>query len=183
MIGDVEGISWSVVVGLGLVSSSACSAIVSETLSEREPRFGNAGSSNVFRRGLCRLPDGPRGLDGLPGLLAKTCRPLESSPGEECARVMRGAPRDAADRERRWVRENGERFRGRVGSVEENGKAIVVSSSCPSALRRVVLVPLDSLSESSGGLGGSMISSGASVEVHMADQQPSGKTEGGGVGG
>ncbi len=71
------------------------------------------------RSGLVRRPGVPSGLDGrLVMLVDMRILPLVSIMGEECALVMRGALRAVAeDRDRRWLRENGERLRVRIGNV------------------------------------------------------------------
>lgn len=92
----------------------------------------------ALRRGLRRrTPEPPAGLRGLTGRVGYTKRPVESRLGEECARCIGGALREEAeDRERRWDREKGERFRGRSGRVEK--RVVDVRSSGGSETRRGV---------------------------------------------
>jgi hypothetical protein len=108
-------------------SSSACSVIVSEIF--REPTLKLHGSSAI-RRGLCLLVEWSMGLNGRLGLLTERCRPLESKPGEEWARVIGGAARGMAnDRDREWIRVKGVAFRGGPDVVEGSERVVVKSRS------------------------------------------------------
>ena len=80
-------------------------------------------SSKGRLSGLCRRPDARRGLGGL----AVTC-PEVSTIGEECALVIGGADSELRDeRERRWLLEYGDRFRGRKGKEVSLFKGGVVA--------------------------------------------------------
>ena len=70
------------------------------------------------------------GLNGRLGLLTERCRPLESKPGEEWARVIGGAARGMAnDRDREWIRVKGVAFRGGPDVVEGSESVVVKSRS------------------------------------------------------
>lgn len=89
-------------------------------------------SSDCLLMGLRCRRGGPRGLAGR-GIIG---RPAVLGTGDECARVICGALREALpeDLDLRWPLANGERVRGRKGKddterVEKGGRAVGVSGS------------------------------------------------------
>lgn len=81
------------------------------------PKLGYISSIGRLS-GLVRRPGGPSGLEGRTVVVDMRTRPVVSITGEECALVIGGAVKELAEeRDRRGLRETGERLRDREDNV------------------------------------------------------------------
>lgn len=121
------------------------------------PKLGYV--SSVGRRsGLVLRPGGVSGLEGRRVVVDMRTRPAVSMTGEECALVMGGAVRElAVERDRRWLRENGDRLHDRKGNVLEAEVCVDEVAGAGSVARR----GLTGLVSESSDLGVSGCSSGS----------------------
>jgi hypothetical protein len=151
---DTTGRSDSMVSAFPVFSSSTCSAMVSEMVSDTKP----VAASSADLRGLDLLPGGSMGPDGFQILATGTWRPRESSPGDEWARVIDWAPNEpASDRDLAWTRVEGERLR-RGAAGENSSFAVSNNAALNDSVVFVVIEtrggPSSGWSESLGGEGG-----------------------------
>ena len=126
----------------GVGSNSSFSDIVSPmSRAPTNPRLGYASSltrrMGLRRRGVVMGP--PSGRAGWAVEVDMMTLPAVSTTGDECARVISGAERELLEEwERRWLREKGERLRGRNGSVASDGRGLEEGGVEVSVLRRGV---------------------------------------------